>query len=137
MYCSTRDTSLRNFYVLNGSGGDTIQYHGGFQTRKLGQSPILVSLTPRQTLWQYGLWSFQTGDTKLESFTLRINIPKGNYWIMSLGLTASCQKVTKFYFQSKSSMLKIIWIFLIFFSLKNTNLGTHFLLLKFLDKINF
>ena len=30
-------------------------------------------------LWQYGLSSFQAGDTKLESFYLKINIPKGNY----------------------------------------------------------
>ena len=35
-----------------------------------------ISLLP---LWHCGLWSFQTGDTKLEIFCLRINIPKGNY----------------------------------------------------------
>ena len=34
-----------------------------------------------------------------------------------------CQKVPKFYFQSQFSMSKIIQIFLIFFSLKNINLG--------------
>ena len=65
-------------------------------------------------IWQYGLWSFQTGDTKLERFCLRINIPKGNYWFLSFGLTASCQKVPKFDFQSKFSMAKIIRIFLNF-----------------------
>ena len=41
----------------------------------------------------------------------------------------SCQKVPKFDFQSQFSKSKIIWIFLIFFSLKNTNSGPHFLLL--------
>ena len=35
------------------------------------------------------------------------------------------------------SMTKIIRIFLFFFSLKNTNLGAHFLLMTFFDKINF
>ena len=29
-------------------------------------------------LWQYGLWSFQTGGTKLERFFLKINTLKGN-----------------------------------------------------------
>ena len=38
----------------------------------------------------------------------------------------------KFSFQSQYFMTKIIRIFLIFFSLKNTNLGAHFLLLTFL-----
>ena len=31
--------------------GDTIQYHGGLQSRELGQAPmLLVFLTPRQAL---------------------------------------------------------------------------------------
>ena len=41
------------------------------------------------TVWQYGLWSFQMGDTKLERFlplhTSRINIPEVHYWILSFG----------------------------------------------------
>ena len=47
------------------------------------------------------------------------------------------QKVPKFDFQSQFSMSKMIRIFLNFFSLKNINLGDHFLLLTFFDKINF
>ena len=43
-------------------------------------------------LWQYGLWRFQTGGTKLESFCLRINKLKGNYWILRIGLMGRCQK---------------------------------------------
>ena len=43
-------------------------------------------------LWQYGLGSFQAGGTKLERFFIRIIIPKGNHWILSFGLMASCQK---------------------------------------------
>ena len=47
-----------------------------------------------------------------------------------------CQKKPKFDFQSQFSMSKIIWIFLnSFFSLKNINLGAHFLLLTWFDKI--
>ena len=47
------------------------------------------------------------------------------------------RKVRKLDFQSEFSMSKIIRIFLKFFSLKNTNLEAHFLLLAFFDKINF
>ena len=40
-------------------------------------------------VWQYGLWGFQMGDTKLERFlplhTSRINIPEVHYWILSFG----------------------------------------------------
>ena len=43
----------------------------------------------------------------------------------------------KFDFQSQFSTSKIIPIFLIFLSLKNTNLGVYFLLLTFFDNINF
>ena len=46
-----------------------------------------------------------------------------------------CQKEPKFDFQSQFFMSKIIGIFLIFFSLKNMNLGAHFLLLKFFDSL--
>jgi hypothetical protein len=48
-----------------------------------------------------------------------------------------CQKVRKFDFQGQFFMSKIIQIFLIFFSLKNTNLGAHFLLVAFFDNVNF
>ena len=44
-----------------------------------------------------------------------------------------CQKVPKFDFQSQFYMSKIISIFLNFFSLKNINLGAHFLLLTLFD----
>ena len=54
----------------------------------------------------------------------------------SNGLMASCQKVPKLDVQSQFSMSKIIRLFLIFL-LNNTNLGAHFLLLTFFDKINF
>ena len=38
-------------------------------------------------VWQYGLSSFQAGGTKLENiFFLKINSPKGNYWIFEIGV---------------------------------------------------
>ena len=55
------------------------------------------------------------GDAEFKKKCLRINITKGNYWIMSFGLMASYQKVPKFDFSSQFSMSKIIWIFLVFF----------------------
>ena len=51
-----------------------------------------------------------------------------------------CQKVTTSDFQSFFSiffMSKIIWIFLIFFSLKNISLEEGFLLLSFFENFNF
>ena len=48
-----------------------------------------------------------------------------------------CQKVPKSDFQSQFSMSKIIRIFLIFFSLKNTSLEEFFLLLSFFENFNF
>ena len=65
------------------------------------------------SVWQYELWSFQMGDTKLERF-----LPKNQHTqrkLLNFGLMASCQKVPKFDFQSQFSMSKIIRIFLIFF----------------------
>ena len=63
---------------------------------------------------------FQVQGYKIRKiFGLKINIPKGNYWILRIGVMGRCQKVPKFDFQSQFSMSKIIGIFLIFFSLKN------------------
>ena len=85
------------------------------------------------SLWQYGLLSFQMGDTKLERFLPRnqhterklINF---QFWVKRLqNLTF---KVNCLFQKSSDS-------FSIFFSLKNTNLGAHFLLLTLFDNINF
>ena len=71
----------------------------------------LETLPLDRVLWQYGLWSFQTGGTKLERF-----LPKNQhtYWILRIGLMGRCQKVPKFDFQSQFSMSKIIRIILNF-----------------------
>ena len=41
-----------------------------------------------------------------EDFCLRINIRKRNYWILSFGLTASCQKVPRFDFSNSIFYVK-------------------------------
>ena len=61
-----------------------------------------------------------------KGFCLKINIPKGNYWILRIGVMGRCRKVPKFDCKSQFSMSKIIRIFPIFFSLKNTNLENIF-----------
>ena len=96
--------------------------------------------TPALPVWQYRLWSFQMGGTKLERF-----LPKNKHtqrklsnfenWVS--GEVSKSAKSQPLDFQSQFSMSKIIRIFLIFFSLMNINLGAHFLLLTFFDNINF
>ena len=44
-------------------------------------------------IWQYGLLRFQAGGTNLERFLPKINITKGNYWILRIGVMGRCQKV--------------------------------------------
>ena len=85
-----------------------------------------LELTPffksgRTTLWQYRLLSFQGRDTKLESFWLKINCIQ----IKSLNFAKSI-----FFVKNHPKLSD-------FFSLKNTNLEPHFLLLIFFDNINF
>ena len=36
---------------------------------------------------------FKPGVQNLKDFCLRINIPKGNYWILRIGVVLSCQKL--------------------------------------------
>ena len=46
------------------------------------------------------------GDTKLERFlhkNQQSTYPKENHWILRIGVMGSCQKVTKFDFQSQFS----------------------------------
>ena len=92
-------------------------------------------------LWQYGLWSFQTGGTKLERF-----LPKNQHTQRKLlnfenWVNGEVSKVPKFdqnlTFKVNFLCQKLSESFSIFFSLKNINLGAHFLLLTFFDNINF
>ena len=61
-----------------------------------------------------GCQVFKQGVQKWKDFCLKINIPKGSYWILRIGVMGKCQKVPKFDFQSQFSMSKIIQIFVNF-----------------------
>ena len=68
------------------------QIYSEQQSRKLNVVCAFNVVILRDILyevWQYRLWSFQTGE---KEFYLRINTPKGNDWILSFGLMASCHK---------------------------------------------
>ena len=92
-------------------------------------------------LWQYGLWSFQTGGTKLERF-----LPKNQHtqrkllnfenWV-SGEVSKSAKSPNLLTFKVNFLYQKLSESFSIFFSLKNINLGAHFLLLTFFDSIIF
>ena len=71
---------------------------------------------------------FSNGGDKIRKiFCLKINIPKGNYLILGIGLMGKCKKVPKFDFQIQFCTSEIIG------TLNNINLGAHFLLLTFFD----
>ena len=97
------------------------------------QGPVFASPSYGNT----GCRVFKQEVQNWKDFCIKIYTHKGNYCILKIGLMGSCQKVPNFDFQSQFSMSKIIGIFLNFFSLKNINLGAHFLLLTFFDNINF
>ena len=44
-------------------------------------------------LWQYGCGVFKRGVQNQKDFCLRINILRGNYWILRIGLMGRCQKL--------------------------------------------
>ena len=79
----------------------------------------------------FGNTGFQGRDTKLET------VIKWNHWILRIGLMGRCQKSAKIFTFKVNSMSKIIQISQIFFTLKNKDLGAHFLLLTFFDDIIF
>ena len=91
--------------------------------------------------WQYGLWSLQTGGTKLERF-----LPKNQHtqrkflnfenWVNG-EVSKSAKSPNLLTFKINFLCQKLSESFSIFFSLKNINLGAHFLLLTFFDNINF
>ena len=92
-------------------------------------------------IWQYGLWTFQTGGTKLERF-----LPKNQHtqrkllnfenWV-SGEVSKSAKSPNLLTFKVNFLYQKLSESFSFFFSLKNINLGAHFLLLTFFDNINF
>ena len=65
------------------------------------------------SLWHYRLWSFKSRITKLERVLHKINIPKGNYWILRIGLMASLSCL------QKSKFVKLIISFFYYFWCQN------------------
>ena len=93
------------------------------------------------SIWQYGLRSFQTGGTKLEK-----NLPKNqhtrrkflNFENWTNGEVSKSAKSPNLpTFKVNFLYQKLSESFSIFFSLKNINLGAHFLLLTFFVHVNF
>ena len=88
-------------------------------------------------VWQYGLWSFQTGGTKLERF-----LPKNqhaqrkflNFENWTNGeVSKSAKSSNLLTFKVNFLYQKLSESFSIFFSLKNINLGVSLLLLTFFE----
>ena len=89
---------------------------------------ILINLHKKYGNTGYGVSSL--GIQIQKDVCLKINIPKGNYYILRNDVMGRCQNLTfKFNFLCQKSSES--------FSLKNTNLGAHYLLLTFFDNINF
>ena len=117
-------------------GGDWDDYR---KQEKLFLNPAIILRIKNakvflHTLWQYGLWSFQTGGTKSERF-----LPKNQHTQIKL-------LNFEFWINGKLSKRAKIWLSKSIFyvknhlnlsQLKNTNLGANFLLLTFFDKIDF
>ena len=92
---------------------------------------------PKLGIWENGLWSFQTGGTKLERF-----LPKNQHTQRKLlnfenWVNGEMSKSAKIWFSRSIFYVKNYPNFSQFFTLKNINLEAHFLLLIFFDKINF
>ena len=103
---------------------------------------VILQVSPdRLIIWRYGLWSFQTWVTKLERF-----LPKNEHtqrkllkfenWV-SEEVSKSAKSPNLLTFKVNFQHQKLSESFSTFFSLKNINLGAHFLLLTFVDNINF
>ena len=92
-------------------------------------------------LWQYGLWSFQTGGTRLEIFLLKNQHTQRKLLNFENWVNGEVSEIAKspnlLTFKVNFLFQKLSESFSIFFSLKNINLGAHFLLLTFFDNINF
>ena len=91
-------------------------------------------------LWQFGLWSFQTGVKKLERFVPRNQHTQRKLlnfenWV-NREVSESVKKYQNLTFKVNFLSQKLSESFS-FFSLKNINSGAYFLLLTVFDNINF
>ena len=79
------------------------------------------------------VFKWRVQNCKIKS--LKIKIPKRNYWILRIGVVGRCQKVPYFWLSKSIFYIKNHWNLFLFFSLKNTNLAAYFLLFTFFDNI--
>ena len=59
-----------------------------------------------------GCWVFKQGVQNCKDFCLKINIPKGNYWILRIGVMERCQNLTfkvNFLHQKSSESFSILF----------------------------
>ena len=93
-----------------------------------------ISTSTNFTTQKFHQYKFYTYSTKIRTSGIRTS---GDRTSGGPPVVRMYQKVPKFDFQSQFSMSKITQYFSIFLLLKNTNLGAHFQLLTFFDKIIF
>ena len=94
---------------------------------------IFFGIGQSYTLWQYGLWSFQTGGTKLERFLPKNQHTKRKLLNFKNWVNGEVSKSAKIWHSKSIFYAKNHWNLSNFFSLKNINLEAHFLLLTFFD----
>ena len=136
-HSSTIDVNCRRFYRTKWES-NLMNWNNLFH---LGQA-FLVKGKRKKEICYMSIMAMPIVEFSREEYKIRkvfgwkSTVVKWNYQIWRIGVVASCQKVQKFDFQSQFSMSKSSESFW-FFLLKNMNLGAHFLLLTFFDKINF
>ena len=87
---------------------------------------------------QYGLWSFQMGGSNLERFLHKNQHTQRKLLNFKNWVDGEVKKSAKIWLSKSIFYVKnYLNLSQFFFSLKNINLGAHFLLLKFFDKIIF
>ena len=139
-FLKTRVAYSRDVGTWGRVRGDFIPQFQQFLSRIETKSPPSKShgllLTP--SLWQYGLWSFQMGGTKLERFLPNNQHTQRKLLNFENWVNGEVSKSAKiwlsksiFYVKNYPNLSQF------FFSLKNINLGAHFLLLTFFENFNF
>ena len=63
------------------------------KTRPITTTPTLLQSLCTWGLWQYGMWSFQTGGTKLERFLHKNQHTQRILLNLRIGLMGRCQKL--------------------------------------------
>ena len=124
-------------YALLELGTDPKKWHKNFKVlaMMMKPKPVKNKLMKTWKVWQYWLWSFQGWDTKLERFLAENQLKSLNFTNWCNGEVSSSAKIclskSIFYIKNHPNLPGF------FYSLKNKNLGAHFLLLTFFDNINF